>query len=292
LGGIPQADRQLVESLCGRLGLVDPSVTPLEGGSRNRSYRLADGRQDLVLRVDGEHDEAYAVTREAEYAAQRHAARHGLAPSLRLAGKGWSITEFVPGPPWSREHAASAAGAARAGEWLARLHALPVPAGLPTVRFLASLGSYANQLGDTDATGRIVEKGRRMARDLGEVTPVLCHNDLHHLNLIDSPRDLLAIDWEYAGAGDPRLDLAGYVAYHDLARPAVAALLESYAAHRSPCSLEELERARWLFESVWWAWLELRRELEGGEPEVLALARRRLLRRLTGSSGDAGPAGG
>jgi len=136
-----------------------------------------------------------------------------------------------------------------------------------------------------------VEEARRMARDLREVTPVPCHNDLHHLNLIDSPGGVLAIDWEYAGAGDPRLDLAGYVAYHDLARPAVAALLESYAAHRTPCSLEALERARGLFEAVWWAWLELRRGLEGGEPEVLALARRRLLRRLAGSGGNACPAG-
>jgi thiamine kinase len=287
LDDIPQADRRLVQSVCGRLGLVDPSVTPLAGGSRNRSYRLADGRQDLVLRVDGQHDESYAVAREAEYAAQRHAARHGLAPPLRRVGNGWSITEFVPGPPWSRERAASTEGAARAGEWLARLHALPVPAGLPSVRFLSSLERYANQLGATDAMRRILEAGRRRARDLGEVAPVLCHNDLHHLNLIESPRGVLAIDWEYAGAGDPRLDLAGYVAYHDLARPAVAALLESYAAHRSPCSLEALERARGLFEAVWWAWLELRRGLEGAEPEVLARARRRLLRRLTGSGGTA-----
>ncbi len=285
--GIPQADRQLISDLCARLGLAQPRVEALEGGSRNRSYRLAQGGQDVVLRVDGGHDDAFAVSREAEHAAQRHAARSGLAPRLLLAGSGWAVTEFVPGPPWSRELAASTQGAERAGGWLARLHALPVPAALRPIRFLASLQAYLDQLEQHDSSQRILQDGRRTARALGDFAPALCHNDLHHLNLIDSPRGLQAIDWEYAGAGDPRMDLAGYVAYHDLSGPAVQALLEAHGARHPPVSLEELGRARWLFEAVWWAWLELRRSLEGGEPDALAATRRRLLRRLLGDEGTA-----
>jgi hypothetical protein len=76
------------------------------------------------------------------------------------------------------------------------------------------------------------------------------------------------------------MDLAGYVAYHDLPEPAVQALLEAYGAHRPSCSRRDLDRARWLFEAVWWAWLELRRQREGSEPIAMCGVRDRLLGRL------------
>lgn len=279
---LPLPDRELVAQVCDRLGLAGAAITPLHGGSRNRSYRLSGGRRDVVLRVDGEHDEAYAVARQHEHAAQRLAAGHGLAPHLLLTGTGYAVTEFVPSPPWSREWAASAEGAMRAGEWLARLHALPPSAAPRQVRFLDSLEAYLRQLREAGPGPGLLEKARRVVQGLGPFTPALCHNDLHHLNLIDSAAGLLAIDWEYAGTGDPRMDLAGYVAYHDLDPPAVAALLAGYGAPRDPACSGEVERARWLFEAVWWAWLELRRSLDGSELAEQAAARRRLVLRLQG----------
>ena len=280
MADLPQDDRALVGEVCARLGLAGASVMALEGGTRNRSYQLADGRQDVVLRVEGDHDGSYAVTREAEYAAQRLASAHGLAPRLLLSAPGYAVTEFVPGAPWSRDLAASPEGSALAGAWLARLHTLPVPADLRQVRFLSSLEAYVGQLQDAGPAQRLLESARRVALELGDFTPVPCHNDLHHLNLIDAPAGVVAIDWEYAGAGDPRLDLAGYVAYHDLPEPALKSLLDAYAARRPRCARADLDRARWLFEAVWWAWLELRRQLEGREPAAVSVLRGRLLDRL------------
>jgi thiamine kinase-like enzyme len=279
---LPAADRALIAQVCDRLGLAGAAVTPLEGGSRNRSYRLSDGRRDVVLRVDGEHDEAYAVAREAEHAAQRLAAEHGLAPRLLLSGRGHAVTEYVPNAPWTRPFAASAEGAARAGAWLARLHAVPGVAGLRRIDFRASLEAYAGRAGEAATARRILQQARQVADGLGVYAPVLCHNDLHHLNLIDSSHGLVAIDWEYAGAGDPRLDLAGYAAYHALDETALESLLGAYRHGGRACHREELERARWLFEAVWWAWLELRRSLEGGEPDALASVREGLRLRLEG----------
>ncbi len=278
-----RTDRTLLAQVRDRLSMSCALVTPLEGGSRNRSYRLKDAGHDVVLRVDGDHDEMYSVAREAEHAAQRLAAGHGLAPRLLLTGTGFAVTEFVPGPPWSRERAASVEGAERVGAWLARLHALSVPAQLRPVRFLDCLECYAAQAADPGVVTAILAAGRRVARELGEPVPVVCHNDLHHLNLLESGSGLVAIDWEYAGAGDPRLDLAGYVAYHDLDSPAASALLRAYAAESAELPREQLDKARWLFEAVWWAWLELRRRLEGGEPDTVTAVRNRLLCRLEAS---------
>jgi thiamine kinase-like enzyme len=279
---LPSADRSLARRVSERLGLGRASVTPLAGGSRNRSYRLSGGARDVVLRIDGEHDDAYAVARAAEHAAQRLAARHGLAPQLLLSGRGYAVTEFVPNAPWTRPFAASAEGAARAGAWLARLHAVPVPASLRRIDFLASLEAYARRAGDAASARRILRQGRQVAGGLGASASALCHNDLHHLNLIDAPRGLVAIDWEYAGAGDPRLDLAGYAAYHALDETALVSLLGAYHDGGGACDREDLAGARWLFEAVWWAWLELRRSLEGGEPDALASVREGLRLRLAG----------
>jgi len=277
---LPPGDLALAEDVRARLGLGPGPVTPLQGGSRNRSYRLSDGRRDVVLRVDGAHDDSYAVAREAEHAAQRLAAGHGLAPRLLLVGDRHAVSEFVPQPPWSRERACSVDGAAEAGTWIARLHGLPLTGRLRRVSFLASLEAYARQLPVAPEVTGLLGRGRRIATALGEFVPAFCHNDLHHLNLVGSNRGLMAVDWEYAGVGDPRLDLAGYLAYHELGDAAAHALAGAYGAHRGGFHREELEQARWLFEAVWWAWLELRRRIEGTEPDDIARQRARLIGRL------------
>ena len=176
--------------------------------------------------------------------------------------------------------ARSQEGSAEVGTWMARLHGLPLTGPLRRVSFLASLEAYVRQLPDApDVTG-LLRRGRRVATALGEYVPAFCHNDLHHLNLVGSGPGLMAVDWEYAGVGDPRLDLAGYVAYHDLGDSAAHALAGAYGAHRGGFRRDELEQARWLFEAVWWAWLELRRRIEGAETEAIANLRYRLLDRL------------
>jgi thiamine kinase-like enzyme len=105
-----------------------------------------------------------------------------------------------------------------------------------------------------------------------------CHNDLHHLNLVESAAGVLALDWEYAGVGDPLMDLAGYAAYHDLDAAAVRALLDAHAG--AGVANRRFEDARWLFEAVWWAWLELKRRLDGSENGDSREARARLAARL------------
>jgi thiamine kinase-like enzyme len=80
---------------------------------------------------------------------------------------------------------------------------------------------------------------------------MFCHNDLHYRNVLDDGH-LWFVDWEYAGCGDPRFDLAGIVAYHDLETPLVEALLAAYGEY-SPAQL-----APWvsLFDAVHALWLD------------------------------------
>jgi len=90
------------------------------------------------------------------------------------------------------------------------------------------------------------------------VAPVLCHSDLHTLNLIDRGDSLLLLDWEYAHASDPLWDLAGWSANNDLDEDLKQSLLSNYTGRRPTRD----ERSRlallgWLYDYVCWAWSEL-----------------------------------
>jgi thiamine kinase len=279
----PPGDADRIEFAARRLGMAVSSVEVLTGGLRNRCYGLSDNGRSVVVRIAGPHDGDYAVTRTTESLAQRTAAASGLAPRILLEEPdlGLTVMERVPGEAWSRCLAGSPAGAALLGEWLGKLHALPAPDGMPGIDFVDSLGHYAAALGDDVAAMSLVEKARATGAGLGrETRTVLCHNDLHHLNIVGSATWIVVIDWEYAGLGDPIMDLAGFTAYHDLDAVALQALLRSYSRQHALPSPERLADARWLFEAVWWAWLALRSTLEADEPPEAAGARRRLAARL------------
>lgn len=266
-----------------RLGMTEPSTTPLPGGSRNRCYRMRDGARDVVLRVLGAGDDSFSVERDAEAQAQRVAAGSGFAPRLLVydAGAGYMVSEYVAGAVWSRDRARSTEGAARLGAWLARLHAVAAPGGLRRIAFDQVLADYCATLGPGGLAQTLAGCAPRIASSLPPAGPeALCHNDLHHLNLIDAADGLVAIDWEYAGLGQPIMDLAGYVAYHDLDNDAVGSLLAGYGRLPWRPSTTSLALARWLFEAVWWAWLEILRRRDMAESAELAATRARLAGRL------------
>jgi aminoglycoside phosphotransferase (APT) family kinase protein len=109
---------------------------------------------------------------------------------------------------------------ARVGAWIAALHALPLHDGLAVVDFGERAAGYLSRL-QADSPGGLP---RRLATELAARRAALppperlaaCHHDLHHRNFIDDGRRLLAVDWEYAGPGDPAADLASCIGYHGL----------------------------------------------------------------------------
>jgi thiamine kinase-like enzyme len=281
-------DAELIELAAHRLGIGEPAVERLAGGSRNRCYVAGGTGRKLVLRIAGEGDRAYAVARAAESLAQRAAAAQGLAPAILLEEPelGLTVMEWAEGGVWSRGMARSPAGAACLGRWLRRLHAMQPPAGMRQVDFASSLDHYARELDDDASARALVGRAKAAAARLGNRScGVLCHNDLHHLNIIGSLEAIQVVDWEYAGLGNPIMDLAGYLAYHDLDASALSALLDAYGEGPAAPSPARLADARWLFEAVWWAWLELHRRLCVDEDVEFREARQRLVSRLASGAG-------
>jgi len=255
---LPAGAWRKVEALAAELGLVAPEVTPLAGGLANRALRLRDARQDLVLRIAGPEAAALGADCAAECAMQALAAGAGLAPAIVLARPqaGLLVTRHAPGRGLSREDLHEPRTLRRIGGWIAALHALPVPPGLPVVDFGARAAGYLATLAGRSPSARLDELARRLAarrEALLPVTPVSGHHDLHHRNFIDTGKGLLVVDWEYAGPGDAAADLAACIGYHDLGPRETGFLLAGYGAQDAPLRAR-LATLGWIFDCLWFGW--------------------------------------
>src|SRR5258708_2769365 len=110
------------------------------------------------------------------------------------------------------------------------------------------------------------------------VDPVVCHSDLHTLNLVDRGNSLVLLDWEYAHAADPLWDLAGWSANNDLEDNLKRDLLASYTG-RPPTRNEylRLQLLGWLYDYVCLLWSELYLSRHRDELQDGIAARARLL---------------
>ena len=66
-------------------------------------------------------------------------------------------------------------------------------------------------------------------------------------------RGSLAIDWEYAGPGDPAADLAACAGYHALDATALDALFAGYGA-TVPGLRARVAALAWIFDCLWYGW--------------------------------------
>jgi aminoglycoside phosphotransferase (APT) family kinase protein len=253
------------------LGLVRPEVTPLAAGVVNRSYRLREGPHDFVLRVIGAAAQGLGASSRSELAMQSLAAAAGLAPRIVLvdAARGFVVSEHAAGGAPSAAAMREPALLGRIGAWFACLHALEAPPGLPAIDFGERAAAY---LARVAAHGRD-PSNRRMQRELSRRCAALsptarlapCHHDLHRRNLLDDGTRILALDWEYAGPGDPAADLAACAGYHALDETAIDALFAGYGGTTARFRARVAALA-WIFDCLWYGWNAAAGE-EGLEPD-------------------------
>lgn len=249
------------------VGIGRAEVTPLEGGIANRSLRLRAPGRDLVLKLAGEASGALYAHRHSEYAMQALAAGAGLAPRVVFAdpARGFIVSEFAHGRVLTAPDFRDMGMLRRVGAWIAALHALPVPPGLPVVDFGERAAAYLARSPDAFAASLARELARRRAALPAPVRLASCHHDLHHRNFIDDGARLRAVDWEYAGPGDPAADLASCIGYHALDAGCIDALLAGYG-RPEPALRSRIAAIGWMFDCLWYAW-NAAAALEGLAPD-------------------------
>ena len=278
-------------------------------GLVNETYRVLRGGSAYVLRVAAAKSYDLGLDRAWEARVLERAGAVDLAPVPVYFDpqRGILISPWVDGRPWSPADVRRQSNIARMAELMRRIHALPVPAParlMSPAKWIEYYGAALTRHPDVSAETSVFPDAQG-ARDLSAaaaqrltalsvlpgVDPVVCHSDLHTLNLVDRGDSLLLLDWEYAHAADPLWDLAGWSANNDLEDNLRHDLLASYTG-RPPTRTEHLrlQLLGWLYDYVCLLWSGLylnlhRNERPGvdtpnaapGDPQGGVAARARLL---------------
>jgi thiamine kinase-like enzyme len=238
---------------------------PVPGGVSNHSWRVRADGGDFYVRLGFGNEASLGVDRVSEALLLAVASEAGLAPPVLACEprRNLLVMQWIHGRSWSKVEAADPTNVARAGVALGRVHALPAPPGLHRVDFdevaghlRAQIDASQGQALDRRLEQRSESAFRRLAGRVHRRVP--CHNDLHHLNLVDDGSRLWLVDWEYGGLGDPLVDLAAYCCHHDLDAAGRRILIE---AHDGLSTSEQglLTEACLAFDYVQWLWYRLRR---------------------------------
>lgn len=218
-----------------------PRWEPISGGVTNTSYRVIAGEDRWIVRLARAEPGHDRLDLGAEQRLLEAAAAAGLAPGVIMAdpGRGILITRYLAGAgPFTGEMARRADNVRRVAKRLHELHRLDVmlepfrPAAVAR-RYLAS----ADELRGARPEWR--RELKALAIDYERLYPAtaVCHNDLVAANILDDG-EIRFIDFEYAVAGDPILDLAGLAGMNDFGTDQIACLLDAYYEDGPPYGIQ------------------------------------------------------
>jgi thiamine kinase len=262
----------------GKIGIHRLSV-----GLVNETYRVLRGGTTYALRAPGSNPHSLGLDRTWEARVLERAAPCGLAPVVEYCDphRGILISRWVEGRSWNTADVREPSSIARMSGLARRIHALPIPV---PARLMSpaqwidyySAAASVGTLGDPATAVLRTAASRRLAAlaALPAVDPVVCHSDLHTLNLIDRGRSLVLLDWEYAHAADPLWDLAGWSANNDFDNEMRHGLLANYVG-RPPAPDENLrlQLLGWLYDYVCLLWCDLYSILHGDAAQGTLAAR-------------------
>lgn len=256
------------------LGVESGAITDVEQikhGLTNESWFVRTGNDAVVVRISNREWASLQIDRVAEAVVLDAVATAGIGPEIIAndIAQGVLVTRYL-GSTCEQRHMVDDDLIARLGGLFRTLHAVPAPDGIREVHLPSVIAGYLDTLDTLDTLGQgsalTANEMRDRALSLAtEITrsslPRLCHNDVHHLNLVDRT-PLRLIDWEYAGLGEPFFDLASVCVYHDYSMRHRALLLQAYAGILDPAHVERLAKCCWLFEYIRDLWTAVRTALE------------------------------
>jgi thiamine kinase len=253
----------------------------LSDGLVNETYRVRRDGAEYVLRVADPARQNLGLDHAWEARVLERAAQAGIAPVLEYCEprRGILIARWVNGSAWSPADVRRPANISRMAALVHRIHALPLPTPARIMNPRMWIEHYAAALPNVAAALRTAAAARLTELDeLAGADTVLCHSDLHRLNLIDRGSSLVLLDWDYAHAADPLWDLAGWSANNDLEDALKQELLASYAG-RAPTAPERLrlQVLGWLYDYVCLLWSELYLKLAHGSQREEVSGRARFL---------------
>jgi aminoglycoside phosphotransferase (APT) family kinase protein len=280
-----------IEELCRAIvpGAGSVAVEPLGAGLLSETYRVERSGEKYTLKIAAAHRPDLGMDLTWEVRLLERAAMAGLAARVCYFDPASTVllAQWVAGRPWSQD-AKGPANLRRIAALLRRVHALDIPLpprAISPSRWIELHAAALSGRPSYSADPELSAAGAARVKELAGFAPaplVVCHSDLHALNLIEQNDALILLDWEYAHATDPLWDLASWSANNDLPAESQRQLLSDYGGGPPPAG--DWRRFRlllWLYDYVCllWSQLYLCARLEGarGEAAKAVAERARLL---------------
>ena len=282
---LPEIER-LCRAVVPGAGSID--LEPLGAGLLRETYRVARDGVAYTLKIAVEHRPDLGVDPSWEVRVLERAAGAGLAPRLVFFDLEGAIllSRWVEGRSWVSYGAAAPAHLVKIAELLRRVHALAAPSPARQVTPPQWIKIYADALSrQSSTTSDPALRKAAVARteslaELPRAVGVVCHSDLHAMNLIQEDDSLILLDWEYAHVTDPLWDLAGWCANNDFEAERQWSLLTHYLGDAPiPTQWQRFRLLLALYDYVCLLWSELYLSVRGhadGVAERLRLLDARL----------------
>jgi thiamine kinase-like enzyme len=282
---LPELER-LCHAVVPGAGSID--LKSLGAGLISATYRVARDGATYTLKVALEQ-RPDLLDLPWEVRVLEGAASAGLAPRVVYCDleRAVLLTRWAEGRSWASSEAAAPANLKKIAALLRRVHALAVPIPAREVTPPQWIKIYDSALSRRTSTARDAalrnaalsraESWARLPRAVG----VVCHSDLHAMNLIQEDDSLILLDWEYAHVTDPLWDLAGWCANNDFDAEIQRSLLTRYLNEApNPTQWQRFRMLLALYDYVCLLWSQLYLSVRGAEPNGVAERLRLLDARL------------
>jgi aminoglycoside phosphotransferase (APT) family kinase protein len=226
-----------IERLCRAIvpGAGSIDLQALGAGLISQTYRVARDGIAYTLKLAAEPRELY-LDLSWEVRVLESAGSIGLAPRLEYCDidRAIVLSRWAEGRAWVSQEARAAANLASIAALLRRVHALAIPIPGREVTPLQWIHTYDAALArrssaphDPALHSAALVRTQALA-ELPRAIGVVCHSDLHSLNLLQDGDALILLDWEYAHVADPLWDVAGWCANNDFEAETQRRLLTCY----------------------------------------------------------------
>jgi thiamine kinase-like enzyme len=256
-----------IERLCRAIvpGTGAIEVQALANGLISETYRVVRDGAAYALKTAAPQRGDFGLDLAWEAQVLERAGSLGLAPPLVHCDLERAVlSRWVVGRTWSPREVRQAANITKIAELLRRVHALLVPLPPRVMSPMSWIEIYGAALSPHarcafDGALRAAAESRlQQLADLPAAAGVVCHSDLHAMNMMQIDERLTLLDWEYAHVSDPLWDLAGWAANNDLEPETQRQLLMNYLGI-APTAAEwkRLRLLTWLYDYVCLLWSEL-----------------------------------
>jgi thiamine kinase len=239
------------------------TATRIKGGLTNESWCVEGADVQVVVRISTADEHALQLNRYSETQVLSLVQAAGIGAEVLLCApeRRLLVTRKLDAQTLTLEALHDATCLSSLALLLQRLHALDAPASVQHTDLRTVLQGYwrslqAQGLTQESDTGAHAMSIAEESVNTGQ--SCLCHNDVHHLNLMSDGSRLWLLDWEYAGVGDPLFDLASVCCYHRYSPQQIAQLLQAYRGQIQDAEWQRLQRMCWLFDYIKELWLAVR----------------------------------